>query len=129
MCIRDSTHTCYKRNKYVCRFGAPFWPMDKTRILNPSINKDPNMEERYKLLHRNLENESYESFDEFLTANMVDSVDEYLEILRHGIVRPMVFLKRSIKDIWINPFNVDISAIIQSNTVSYTHLDVYKRQA
>lgn len=64
------TFTCYKRctdeeNK-VCRFGAPFWPMDETRVLLPMPEDDcqrTHLRELYADMHQGLEFGVFDSLD------------------------------------------------------------------
>lgn len=70
-------------------------------------------------LHDNL------SVYQFFAMNVIETLDEYLLIIRHGIHRPMVFLKRGINDIWTSPFNPMISFVLQSNMDIQFILDEY----
>lgn len=123
----NHTHTCYKKSNKACKFGIPYWPMDCTRILTP-INADDRDEstiELYKRLHRDLETNVYGSLDEFLVQHMIENMDYYVKILRHGITRPKVFLKRSMADIWTCPFNTHVSRVLQSNMDIQFILDAF----
>lgn len=101
--------------------------MNETRILLPvlSAERDETLTEGYNKLHENLENNDYVDVHQFLALNLIDTLDEYLLILRHGIHRPMVFLKRDIDDIWTSPFNSVISSVLQSNMDIQFILDEY----
>ncbi|XP_049514317.1 uncharacterized protein LOC119432693 [Dermacentor silvarum] len=111
------TFTCYKKAASKCRFGAPFWPMTHTRVLLPMSTDD----ERRKLyqdifhnMHDHLETRSYDSLEAFLAAHDMDET-RYLDVIRAGIKRPMVFLKRRIDQIWVSPFNPYIGTKLRSN--------------
>jgi hypothetical protein len=116
--IHNHTFTCYKKNDKQCRFNAPFWPMDKTRVLIPMSAEDGRRKgyaKKFKNLKQNLEEKYYDTFDAFLTENSIDNIDEYLNILRSGIKRPMVLMQRTIEQIWVNSFNNWLLKIIRSN--------------
>ena len=65
-------------------------------------------------MHHSLELENFENLDNFLQAHRLD-YESYLNVLRAGITRPKVFLKRSMKDKWINGFNPWIANVLDSN--------------
>lgn len=101
--------------------------MNETRILMPVLtaDRDEALVQRYNSLHANLENNHYTDVHQFLAMNLIETLDEYLLIVRHGIHRPMVFLKRDIDDIWTSPFNPVISSVLQSNMDIQFILDEY----
>lgn len=112
------TFTCYKKNNKKCRFGAPFWPMLKTRILIPMPKEDgrkDTLKTKFVSLHKNLEENDYKSIDDFFSQNKVKDEDHYLNIIRAGISRPRVMLKRDVKQIWMNSFNPWIAPFLNSN--------------
>lgn len=117
------THTCFKRNTRTCRFGAPFWPMKSTRILLPVTEADriEALSDRYKSLREVLEQSesdedmAFNTIEQFWATNSIESEDEYLNILRHGIHRPTVMYRRSMRDLMTSPFNPTISSVLQSN--------------
>lgn len=116
------TFTCYKKvvvddeNKQ-CRFGAPFWPIEETVVLLPMAAKDPRRSEyrqRYSEMHHALEYNDYTSLEDFLDSHGVD-YSEYLNVLRAGIARPRIFLRRAIQQKFINNFNPWIAEHLMSN--------------
>ena len=115
------THTCFKKKTKKCRFGAPFWPMKQTRILLPTMEFDrvDVMEKRYKSLLKTLEQaakfDEFKTIEEFWDEADIKNEEEYIDIIRHGISRPMIFYKRCMKDLMTSPFNPIISSVLQSN--------------
>ncbi|KAE8740782.1 hypothetical protein FOCC_FOCC013706, partial [Frankliniella occidentalis] len=114
--IHRHTHTCFKNkrikkkfankllsahecHKY-CRFGAPFWPTNNTRILQPLYEEE---DERLKLKDVLASEDCPDDLDEiWAIAGCVD--DEMYELaIRTGLVRPTVLYKRSVADRWTNP--------------------------
>ncbi|EPB84752.1 hypothetical protein HMPREF1544_08473 [Mucor circinelloides 1006PhL] len=97
--IRRQTHkhtaTCKRKrgDQIVCRFNIPFLPMDVTRVLRP-FNADEeemmteqelaDIRDRYKRIRRYLDQnaetlvDSAMTFDEFLQAIEISSVDAYI---------------------------------------------------
>lgn len=73
------------------------------------MTKDDGRRERLRLkyadMHRSLEFEEFDSLDTFLLNHRIDNNDYYLDILRAGITRPKIFVRRSITQRWINNFN------------------------
>lgn len=120
--IHKHTFTCYKRAKDEenrrCRFGAPFWPMERTTVLIP-ITKDDGRREllrrKYADMHCSLEFEEFDSLESFFRQHRIDNYSYYLDILRAGITRPQVFVKRTIAQRWMNNFNPWVSKILRSN--------------
>jgi SOS response regulatory protein OraA/RecX len=138
-CAMNQTHrhtfTCYKRcreeNKK-CRFGAPFWPMRETTILIPMSKEDeqrPALRKRYKALHQALElldeQDHTLTLEEFLARHDIEKYKDYIDVIRAGIVRPMVMLRRTVAHRWINNFNPWIAKILRSNMDIQFILDEY----
>ncbi|XP_071578498.1 uncharacterized protein [Temnothorax nylanderi] len=117
------TFTCYKKivanRAQKCRFEAPFMPCRSTTILTPMAKTDPGFAKyaaRYTSIRVNLENRDYSDMDAFYRDNQIVSDQHYIDILRAGITRPRVFLKREPSEKWHNAFNPFIFNILQSNT-------------
>ncbi|GFR02267.1 uncharacterized protein TNCT_545931 [Trichonephila clavata] len=70
----------------------------------------------YKCIVIQLENNDYPDIDTFYEANQVNSDEEYLDILRAGIARQRVFLKREPSEKWHNAFSSFLFSLLQSNT-------------
>lgn len=83
------------------------------------ITKDDGRRERlrqkYTDMHRSLEFKEFDSLDTFLLHHRIDNNDYYLDILRAGITRPMIFVRRSIAQRWINHYNPWVAKILRSN--------------
>lgn len=70
----------------------------------------------YKYIRENLEKCEYTDMDNFYAdANNIPSDDYYHNILRAGIIRPRVFIKRQPHEKWHNPFNPYLFHILKSN--------------
>ena len=124
--IKLQTHkhsfTCYKRisahRPQKCRFEAPFMPSRSTEILLPMQQDEIGFDryvQCYKNIRINLENNDYENIDSFYQHNNISSDDEYRSILRAGIKRPRVFIKREPSEKWHNPFNPFVLNLVKSN--------------
>ena len=103
-----TTFTCYKRPKDEamkrCRFGAPFWPINETRVLFPMPKEDGRREmlaKKFSDIHRSLESDEFEDLNSFPFHHNIATYGNYLNVLRVGITRPRVFLKRTIKQKWM----------------------------
>ena len=59
-----------------------------------------------------------------MQAHRVD-YENFLNVLRAGISRPKVFVKRLIRDKWINNFNPSIANVLNSNMDIQFILDEY----
>jgi hypothetical protein len=125
--IKLQTHkhtlTCYKKltsNKaQKCRFEAPFMPCKKTMILNRMKDAEEGFvsyRKRYTQIRARLENEDFVDMEDFYSRNHINSDEEYCNIIRAGITRPKVFVKREPFEKWHNPFNPFILNIVKSNT-------------
>lgn len=71
--MHQHTHTCYKNNRSVCRFGAPFMPSDETMIVVPfpptdvpeELQKRDALKQKYRDMHASLEETDYETAEDF----------------------------------------------------------------
>ena len=125
MPIKFQTHV-HKKNcnildefkKEVCKYGFP-WPLlEKTIILEPlDCEKNAKCAEKKKYynLRKELERidllwrtEKKETSLEDLLKNISYTYDDYIYTLRSSIKRSTVFLKRTCKDLMINPYNKQI---------------------
>lgn len=69
----------------------------------------------YRNIRLNLESNEYTDIDHFYRENNILSDDHYHSVLRAGISRPRVFLKRHPHEKWHNPFNPFILNKMKSN--------------
>ncbi|GFW43444.1 ATP-dependent DNA helicase [Trichonephila clavipes] len=124
--IKLQTHqhafTCYKKNSVnkpqQRHFEAQFMSNRSTDILLPMKPDEldfKNFAKRYKDIKTNFENNYYHDIDHFYQQNNISSYDEYRNILRAGITRPRIFIKRKPKEKWHNPFNAFVLNIVKSN--------------
>ncbi|XP_050673540.1 uncharacterized protein LOC126971336 isoform X2 [Leptidea sinapis] len=121
--IHSHTDACYNKadtsNKsQKCRFGAPFMPCKNTMILTPKHEEDLDNvnRKRFDDIQAQLGYEDFEDINDFYKRNGIKSDEDYCDILRSGIDRPKVFLKRDPSEKWHSPFNPFILNIVQSNT-------------
>ena len=116
--VHKHTFTCYKNEIKICRFGIPFWPSEETCILLPlaaSDNRRKKLKEKAKTAHKSLETRTYTDMSDFFLDNDIISYDEYYDMIRSHIHRPIVLLKRSLNQCNTNPFHPWISGIMDSN--------------
>lgn len=102
-----------------CRFEAPFMPCKKTLILTPMRNTEVKVDDyrkRYAEIRMRLENEDFVDMDDFYSRNYIDSDEDYCNIIRAGINRPKVFVKREPFEKWHTHFNPFILNVAQSST-------------
>ncbi|XP_058445649.1 uncharacterized protein LOC131426905 [Malaya genurostris] len=115
--VHKHTFTCFKRNDKRCRFNIPYWPMNETRILLPITANDGRREQlkRRSVTMRNaLETRTFNTLEDFIDDCRC-TYEYYLDIIRASINRPTVLLKRSMSELWTNPFNPWIANILRSN--------------
>lgn len=125
------THTCRRvvRGKTVCRFHAPFYPLDKTRILTPY---SPIGEEIFKIRNQNkklvdiLSNmpEDIQTFEVFL-QHLNYTLDEYLLVIRTNLTRNKIFIKRTPNDVRTNQYSPKILKLMRSNMDIQYVIDQY----
>ncbi|XP_046974744.1 uncharacterized protein LOC124541014 [Vanessa cardui] len=112
------THTCHPKPDRPCRFGIPFFPMDKTRLLTELYKDDPSTakwKKNSKKLKEDLSNVSNDiTFDDYLKSTGL-TISEYILAVRATLKRPKIFLKRKPKDILLNPFCKKILELQQAN--------------
>lgn len=127
------TNTCFKKihGSNICRFDAPFKPMDRTRILEPieeelSEEQENQLKECYARLKQVLNEESrdIESFDHLLEKLDCD-LDTYLLAIRANLKHAAIFVKRHPKNCRINPYNKKILTLMRSNMDIQFVLDPY----
>lgn len=131
------TETCKKTRvrKVRCRFGAPFAPMDQTRILKPlpdevkaemTPEKTKELADLLAKIDKTLEEDasSFVDFNEFLSKLGI-SLDQYLFVLRFSLRSYKVFIKRAPKATRINQYNKKILMMMRSNMDIQFVLDPY----
>ncbi|KAL3185416.1 hypothetical protein MRX96_005440 [Rhipicephalus microplus] len=131
--LHAHTHTCYKRGRTKCRFGAPFMPSNDTRIVVPFPPTEDEAEkahrqklkQRYEKMHDALERGSFVSLEDFLATFDVRSDAEYMDILRAGFTRPCLLHRRTPAQKMVNPFNPWIAKVLDSNMDLQVILDHY----
>lgn len=137
------THTCYKRGRTKCRFGAPFMPSASTKILVPfppiadaaagedaatirERERREDLKAKYEEMHEALERGGdFESLDDFLRTFDVRSEEQYMDVLRAGVSRPCVLHRRTPAEKFVNAFNPWIGRVLDSNMDLQIILDHY----
>lgn len=115
--------TCYKKitskKAQNCRIDVPFMPSKNTMILTPMKNSEDGFatyKEKYNAIRKSIENCEYNDFETFYEDNNIQTDEEYNNILRAGINKPRVFVKRQLHEIWHSPFNQFLLNVVKSNT-------------
>lgn len=116
------SHTCLKRKGTTeCRFGIPYFPMDKTRILRPlpeSYNEKTviKLKKVLKKIKQALQDDASKhlSFDQFL-ERMKISKRVYIAAIRSSLTKPQIIIKRDPEDIFISPYSIKIIELMRSN--------------
>jgi hypothetical protein len=129
------THTCWKKSKgqKVCRFGAPFLPMDRTRILQP-IPEDQELSDTQKEKCRELMDKLSEllnndlntigTFDDML-EKLDSTIDDYIFAIRSQLTNDKIFIKRAPKNARINNYSKKILLLMRANIDVQFVLNVY----
>lgn len=121
------TRTCYKHNDKRCRFNIPYWPMKEDRVLVPLPAEDSRrsqLKKRALEIREVLEIKVFENFDDFL-ADCECTEEYYLDVIRAWLQRPTFFFKRSMKELFLNPFNIWIGGVLRSNSDLQFIMDEY----
>ncbi|XP_058814074.1 uncharacterized protein LOC131677981 [Topomyia yanbarensis] len=125
--IHKHTFTCYKRNDKECRFNIPYWPMDRTRMLLPmesTNSRRSQLKAKGREMHERLNIKVYTTLDEYL-SDCNCSYDNYLDVIRASLQRPTVLLKRSMEELWTNPYNPWVANQLLSNMDLQFIMDEY----
>ncbi|KAK3916003.1 ATP-dependent DNA helicase [Frankliniella fusca] len=151
------TSTCYK-NKFVkqkflkkelsiedshkyCRFGTPFWPTNRTRIVLPLYEEEDERkvptdiswaeyivylkELRIKMKNILSSEDCPDSLEEIWSICGCCDDDTYELAIRTGVVRATVLYKRNVADRWTNSYLKWILSAFISNHDAQKVLDVY----
>lgn len=126
------TRTCKKRfNSDTCRFGIPYHPMDKTRILAPLDERFTDEDKKMLLeIHEKIkkvqssDNVENLTFEEFL-HKCDTSLNTYLLAIRATLKTHKIFLRRDPSQININAFIPKILRRMRSNMDAQFILDPY----
>ena len=130
------SRTCKKKSRNgnkSCRFGAPFFPMNKTRILQPlppDYVYSSGEENEYRTINKKLSEilsgdlNTVGTFDELLQKLNCDA-DKYIKAVRSQLKATKIIVKRAPKDARINPYSKKILMLMQSNIDVQFVLDPY----
>ncbi|CAG9799161.1 unnamed protein product [Chironomus riparius] len=129
------SRTCKKktRGNTSCRFGAPFNPMDKTRILQPLPSDyvySNGEQDEYQTISKNLNEllsgdlNTIGTFEELLVKLNCDR-DKYIKTIRSQLKATKIFIRRAPKDARVNPYASKILMLMQSNIDVQFVLDPY----
>lgn len=91
--------------------------MDQTRVLIPISSDDGRhvqLRRRASTLRETLETKAFDTLEEFL-ADSKCTHEYYVDVIRSSIRRPTIMLKRSMTQLWTNPFNPWIARTLCSN--------------
>lgn len=123
--------TCKKAGKNICRFNFPLPPMPETIILEPleedKFEQNADVQQNYRKICELLNDSKLcnaISFDEFLTMINLTKED-YILAIRSSLKSPKVFLRRSIAEIRINPYNQILLRSWEANIDVQFILDAY----
>lgn len=101
--------------------------MDQTRILIPIASDDSRRDyltRKAKKMREALETKIFDTLESFI-LDFNCTLDCYLNVIRATIRRPTVFLKRSMTELWTNPFNPWVANKLYSNMDLQFILDEY----
>ncbi len=116
--LHRHSKSCRKKGKALCRFGFPLPPMPHTVLLEPyaGLNRD-DYEKLYEKIKKNLDQmkEGTDQPFEMFMSEMKCSLTEYLSAISTSIKGPTVFLKRSLKEIRINPYMKNLLGAWRAN--------------
>ncbi|WAQ99743.1 PIF1-like protein [Mya arenaria] len=122
--IHRHSKSCKKKGKEVYRFGFPLSPMKETLILEPiDLNSNQNMvkmgnlhfkkiQKVIKSLEQQCEYMDCEEF--FLRCEL--TYEKYIEAIQSTLKRKQVILKRSVCDVRVNAYNMQLLFIWQANS-------------
>ncbi|KAG5666323.1 hypothetical protein PVAND_014358 [Polypedilum vanderplanki] len=131
--MHKCSQTCKKmsRGNAGCRFGAPFRPMDKTRILYPfDDDTSKEMTKKIRDLNKKIQDmlndkpEEIGTFEEML-HKLDCTLDLYLLATRANLKHPTIFIKREPKNTRVNVYNKLILPLMRSNMDIQFVLDPY----
>ena len=132
------SHTCKKNVNgcIICRFGIPYFPMRKTMILEPFGDDEKLTKKEREEINKKRQNVVKEldkiskdkdtslTFDEFL-KNVNMNEEEYIKMIRSGLKKAKIFLKRAPNEIRINAYNPMIMSLHKANMDIQFILDPY----
>jgi len=135
--VHHHSKTCKrkKNGQSYCCFNIPWFPMDKTKILDP-LKSDEYNDSEMNEIKCNYENvriklaELYKappdlSFNEFLLNIVGLNKTQYYTLICYSISKPTVFLKHEVNAIKINAYNKNILNLFGSNMDIQFILDVH----
>ena len=123
-----------KNGQSYCRFNIPWFPMDKTIIVEPLKNNehDDFELEKIKLNFEKVRTklaEFYKASPEMTFIEFLNTVgltkDEYYTVICYSISKPTVFLKREVNAIKIKAYNPRILNLFGSNMDIQFIVDIY----
>ena len=134
--VHKHSRTCKRKvgKSFVCRFHVPWFPIDKTSILEPLRDDEfdetclENIKNNYEHVRTELakmyKDPPEMTFDEFLTKINL-SKDDYYTVLRYSIAKSTVFIKREVNAIRVNAYNAKILELFHANMDIQFITDVY----
>lgn len=91
--------------------------MDQSRVLIPISSDDGRLDQlrrRASILRETLETKVFNTLEEFLVDSNC-TFEYYLDMIRSSIRRPTIMFKRSMTQLWTNPFNPWVAKTLCSN--------------
>ena len=144
-----NTNYCKKNKRRKCCFNAPWWPLSEAMIVRPFAEDELDTDRKDKIaeklkdcrskldnldrvLHKGQGGEAEQSAAMAMTAedfmeHVGCSQAEYVDVLRLDLIkhRPVVMLKRNVKDIRTNPFVPALSQVWDGQMDVQLVLDAY----
>ncbi|CAF1408764.1 unnamed protein product, partial [Adineta steineri] len=132
------SHTCkqHVNGCIICRFGIPYFPMSKTMILEPFSDDEKLSKKERDEISKSRQNVKEEldriskdkdtslTFEEFLKKINMNE-EQYIKMIRAGLKKAKVFLKRAPNETRINAYNPMIMSLHRANMDIQYILDPY----
>ncbi|CAF1473985.1 unnamed protein product [Adineta steineri] len=132
------SHTCkqHVNGCIISRFGIPYFPMSKTMILEPFSDDEKLSKKEREEISKSRQNVKEEldkiskdkdtslTFEDFLKKINMNE-EQYIKMIRAGLKKAKVFLKRAPNETQINAYNPMIMSLHRANMDIQYILDPY----
>lgn len=109
---------CLKRkgDTLTCRYGYPLPPMRRTSVIYPLEMPSDTAKADWKTIRSMLHTykDTDLNFDAFLALCGMDD-ERYNAAIQCAVRRPTVWLRRTLKDVWVNSYNPDLLKLWRAN--------------
>ena len=132
--IHKHSKTCIRKinNTKKCRFGAPWPPLNKTQVLYPLDESHIHEKEKYSKTYNNInkfiqmqyKKKEFIDFNQMLQELNI-TYELYILALRSTIKKRRIFLKRSLREIFINNYMPHLIDVWKANHDIQYVLDPY----